>query len=216
MSNCSFGRLLRRRRKEARPGEITAAALEVFSERGFAATRLDEIAARAGVSKGTLYLYFDSKEALFRAAVETAMMPAVEAAEALASSGDRPAVDLLRDFVFGWWQMVGCTALGGVPKLLVAEAENFPEVAAWFHETIISRAHGAMVRIIELGVARGEFRPLPPMTTARIVFAPMFSYILWRRAFGGHMRDLPGPEEFLDLAADLLVHGLAASPETRS
>lgn len=213
MIDCPIGKLLRRRRKEARPGEIAAAALEVFAEKGFAATRLDEIAVRAGVSKGTVYLYFESKEALFKAAVEAAMLPAVEAAEALAADGGRPAAELLREFVFGWWQMVGSTALGGVPKLLVAEAGNFPDLARWFHETMVRRAQRAMARIIELGIARGEFRPQPPMVAARIVFAPMFSYVLWRRAFAGFMADLPEPEQFFDHAVDILVHGLAASSE---
>jgi len=138
----------RRRRKEARPGEIAAAALELFVEKGFAATRLDDVATRAGVSKGTVYLYFDSKEALFKAAIDAAMMPVVEAAEALANEADRSAAELLRCFVAGWWQMVGATAVGGLPKLLVAESGNFPELARWFHDSIIRRAQKAMARIM--------------------------------------------------------------------
>lgn len=198
-----------RRRKDARPGEIAAAALELFTEKGFAATRLEDIAASAGVGKGTVYLYFADKEALFKAAVETAMAPALEAAEALAADGDRPAAELLREFILGWWQMVGSTALGGVPKLLVAESENFPEMARWFHDKIISRAHGAMTRIVEIGIDRGEFRPMEAKTAARIVFAPLFSYLLWRRSFGECMADLPPPEVFLALATDVLANGLA-------
>ena len=209
MENCPIARFVRRRRKEARPAELTTAALEVFAEKGFAATRLEDIAARAGASKGTVYLYFENKEALFKAAVETAMAPALEAAEALAAEGSKPAAELLREFILGWWQMVGSTALGGVPKLLVAEAQNFPEVARWFHDKIISRAHAAMSRIIELGIARGEFRAMDAKIAARVVFAPMFSYILWRRSFADCMRDLPEPEVFLAYAVDLLGNGLA-------
>jgi AcrR family transcriptional regulator len=200
---------VRHRRKEARPGELLAAALEVFAEKGFAATRLEDIACRAGVSKGTVYLYFESKEALFKAAVEESMNPALEAAEAIAADGGKPAADLLREFVFGWWEMVGSTALGGVPKLLVAESHNFPDVAQWFHDSIISRANGAMIRIIELGIARGEFRAVDAKIAARIVFSPMFSFVLWRRAFGSCMADLPEPEDFLAQAVDLLANGLA-------
>jgi AcrR family transcriptional regulator len=206
---CPIQKFIRRRRKEARPGEIAAAALDVFAEKGFAATRLEDIAAHAGVSKGTVYLYFDSKEALFKAAVEAAMMPAVEAAEALAGDTSRPAADLLREFVFGWWQMVGSTALGAVPKLLVAESGNFPELSRWFHDSLISRAHRAMIRIIEQGIAAGDFRPVPAALAARIVFAPMFSFIIWRRSFAGFMCDLPEAEEFLNQAVDILTHGLA-------
>jgi AcrR family transcriptional regulator len=204
-----IAQFVRRRRKETRPAELTAAALEVFTEKGFAATRLEDIAARAGASKGTVYLYFESKEALFKAAVETAMLPALEAAEAIAADAGKPATELLREFVFGWWRMVGATTLGGVPKLLVAESHNFPEAARWFHDKIISRAHGAMIRIIELGIARGEFRTMDVRIAARIVFAPMFSYILWQRSFGSCMPDLPEPEVFLAHAVDVLANGLA-------
>jgi AcrR family transcriptional regulator len=199
-----------RRRKEARPGEIAAAALELFVEKGFAATRLDDVAARAGVSKGTVYLYFDSKEALFKSAIEAAMTPAVEAAEALANEAGRPSADLLRCFVFGWWQMVGSTALGGLPKLLVAEAGNFPEIALWFHESMIRRAQKALARIIESGIARGEFRPVEANVAARVFFAPMFSYVVWQRSFDTTVCDLPSPESFFETALDLLVDGLSS------
>ncbi|WIM04663.1 MAG: TetR/AcrR family transcriptional regulator [Candidatus Nitricoxidivorans perseverans] len=198
-----------RRRKEARPTELSAAALALFVEKGFSATRLEDIAARAGVSKGTIYLYFDGKEALFKAAVEAAMTPAIEAVEALAADTEKSAAKLLREFVFSWWRMVGSTDLGGLPKLLVAESNNFPEIARWFHDQMIRRAQGAMARLIELGISRGEFRPMPPMVAARIVFSPMFSFIVWRWAFGGFMTDLPEPEVFLGQAVDVLVNGFA-------
>ncbi len=199
----------RRRRKEARPGEIVAAALDVFVEKGFAATRLDDVAARAGVSKGTVYLYFENKEALFKAAVEAAMTPVVEAAEALANDSDRPASDLLRCFVQGWWQMVGSTTLGGLPKLLVAESGTFPEIAQWFHDSMIQRAQKALARIIELGIARAEFRPVDPEISARVFFAPMFAYLIWQRAFGEKTCNLPAPDRFFAEALDLLINGLA-------
>jgi AcrR family transcriptional regulator len=206
----------RQRRKEARPAELLAAALEVFAEKGFAATRLEEIAARAGVSKGTVYLYFESKEALFKAAIEAAMTPAVEAVEAIANDPDRPAAELLRCFIFGWWERIGTTSLGAVPKLLVAESANFPEVARWFHETIISRAQRAVARLIEIGIERGEFRPVEPMLAARIFFAPMFSIIVWRRAFGHFMPDLPDPKRFLDEAVTMLTYGLVPAKKDES
>jgi AcrR family transcriptional regulator len=210
-ASCPLQNFIRRRRKEARPAEIAAAALEVFAEKGFAATRLEEIAKRAGVSKGTVYLYFDNKEALFKAAVEATMRPALEAAEALAGDTERPAPVLLREFIVGWWQMVGSTPLGAVPKLLVAEAGNFPDIARWFHDTNISRAHRAMTRIIEQGIAAGDFRPVPAELAARIVFSPLFAFLVWRKSFAGFMADLPGPEEFLAGAVDILTHGLAVS-----
>ncbi len=184
------------------------AALEVFIDKGFAATRLEEIAARAGVSKGTVYLYFESKDALFKAAIEAAMMPVVEAVESIADRASLSAAELMRQFVFDWWRLVGSTTLGGLPKLLVAESGNFPEVARWFHEAMISRVQRAMAHLIELGIEREEFRPIDPMLAARIVFAPMFSLAVWRRAFPDCMSDLPEPQRYLDTALELLNHGL--------
>jgi hypothetical protein len=146
---------------------------------------------------------------LFKAAVEATMMPALEAAEALAAEAGKSAAELLRAFVLGWWEQVGATPLGGVPKLLVAEAQNFPELARWFHDHMISRAHGAMVRIVELGIARGEFRAMDARVAARIIFSPMFSYLVWRRAFAGCMADLPEPQVYLEQAVDILVNGFA-------
>lgn len=199
----------RQRRKEDRPGELLAAALELFVEKGFAATRLEEVASRAGVSKGTVYLYFESKEALFKAAVESAMLPALEAAEALPAQPDLTAADLLRCFVLGWWQMIGATAVGGLPKLLVAEAGNFPELAAWFHDTIIRRAQRAVGQIIRLGAERGEFRQLDVEAATHVVFAPLFAYLLWRHAFSDCMKSLPDPETYIDTLLTLLTEGMA-------
>jgi len=198
----------RRRRKDARPGELLQAALDVFTEHGFAAARLDEIAHRAGVSKGTVYLYFESKEALFKAATEAAITPALEAAEALAANTTASAADMLRRFVFNWWQAIGATSLGGLPKLLIAESGNFPELARWFHDNMIRRAQRALAGIISLGIDRGEFRQQDPMVAARVVFGPMFAYILWQRAFGACISDLPDPDTYLSAAVDMLIHGL--------
>jgi AcrR family transcriptional regulator len=203
----------RQRRPDDRPGELLSAALDVFAERGFAATRLDDVARRAGVSKGTVYLYFESKEALFKSAVETAMRPALEAAEALAAEAGKPAAELLRCFVFGWWHMVGATPLGGLPKLLIAESGNFPELARWFHDNMITRAQRALARIIEIGVARREFRPVPPLLAARVVFGPMFAFVVWRRAFAGFMDDIPDSETFFNQAVEMLTHGLEQPEE---
>lgn len=199
----------RQRRKEARPAELAAAALELFVEKGFAATRLDDVAARAGVSKGTVYLYFESKEALFKAAIEAAMTPSIEAAEALVECDQLSATERLRQFVYGWWRMVGDTPVGGLPKLLIAESANFPEIVKWHYENIIRRAMRALGAIIEAGISSGEFRPVPVELATRIVFSPMFSIIVWKRAFGENtMCDLPEPMRFLDAALDVMINGL--------
>lgn len=203
----------RQRRKEARPGELLSAALEVFAERGFAATKLDDVARRAGVSKGTVYLYFESKEALFKAAVESAVLPALEAGEALAADHSLSPADALRTFIFWWWEKVGASDLGALPKLLVAEVGNFPELGKWFHENLILRGNRAAASIIDRGIASGEFRPVVARDAARIMHAQIFSYVLWRRAFGSAIPDLPEPEAYFATVVDILINGLKGDPK---
>jgi AcrR family transcriptional regulator len=129
----------RQRRKEARPAELTAAALELFVEKGFAGTRLDDVAARAGVSKGTLYLYFDSKEALFKAVIQEGIVPILEEGSDLVEAFKGSASELLRLMVGEWWPRIGDTHLAGVPKLMISEARNFPELAIYYHDAVIVR-----------------------------------------------------------------------------
>src|SRR3989449_8497539 len=115
------------RRKAARPAEIVAAALQVFVERGFAATKLDDVARKAGVTKGTVYLYFESKEALFKAIIRETIVPALATGERLVAEHHGGAADLLRRLIRGWWQSIGETHASGIPKLMMAEAGNRSE-----------------------------------------------------------------------------------------
>ena len=135
----------RRRRKEALPAELTAAALDLFVEKGFAATRLDDVAVRAGVSKGTLYLYFDSKEALFKAVVEEGIVPFLASAEQQMAEYDGEMIDLLRSLFSDWWQKIGATRLAGVTKLVISESRNFPEVARYYHDNVLVRGSALFV-----------------------------------------------------------------------
>ena len=155
------------RRKDARPSELTAAALELFVEKGFAATRLEDVAARAGVSKGTLYLYFDSKEELFKAVIQSAVLPVLAQGEQIFENFTGTASDLLRELVKGWWRLFGGTALSGIPKLMISEAGNFPEIAQYYHDNVIVRGKRLFTRALELGVASGEFRPIDATTPSR-------------------------------------------------
>ena len=202
----------RRRRKEARPGELTAAALELFVEKGFAATRLEDVAARAGVSKGTLYLYFDSKESLFRAVIEEGMVASLSAAEQLLSEYQGPADELLRQLLFGWWEQIGGTRLAGIPKLMVAEANNFPAIAQYYHDAVIRRGRGLVRSIIERGIAQGEFRRIDVDVTVDVIIAPLLMLVIWRHSFChcGHTID---PQSYLSTHLELLLQGLTLPPE---
>lgn len=198
---------LRRRRKDARPSELTAAALELFVEKGFAATRLDDVAKRAGVSKGTLYLYFDSKEALFNAAVEEGIVPHMVAAEERIADFDGSAAELLRELLFGWWEQIGGTRLAGIPKLVISESRNFPDIAQYYHDKVIVRGRALLRAALLRGVASGEFRPLDVETVIDVIIAPLLMLVIWKYSlcFCGTESD---PQRYLATHFDLLVRGL--------
>ena len=200
---------LRKRRKEARPSELTAAALELFVEKGFSATRLEDVAAHAGVSKGTLYLYFDSKEALFKAVIEEGIVPLFLAAEQQMANFDGNSTELLQHLLRSWWRQIGSTPLAGVVKLIISGSRNFPEAAEYYHETVIQRGRTMVRSVLERGMAEGEFRPLDVETTIDVVFSPLLMLVLSRFSlcFCGGGND---PEVFLDTQFDLLMRGLCA------
>ncbi len=171
-----------RRRKEARPAELTAAALELFVEKGYAATRLEDVAARAGVSKGTLYLYFENKAALFKAVVREGLLPALEQVEAVVAGFEGDSETLLREVVGTLWRLVGSQRIGGIPKLVFAEARNFPEIARFYYEEVIRRGTTLVRLVIERGIARGEFRPLDVGAAIHVVVAPLLMRMIWRHS----------------------------------
>ncbi|WP_448189603.1 TetR/AcrR family transcriptional regulator [Azospirillum sp. sgz301742] len=172
-----------RRRKEARPQEIVDAALDIFAERGYAATRLEEIAARAGVSKGTLYLYFPNKEELFKAVIRSAIVPNLEMAERLLGGFPGPSMEILRQMLEGIAGRVMASKVGGIPKLMIAEAGNFPDLARFYYDEVIGRGFRVLGAVLERGIARGEFRPVNVDHTVRLIIAPMLMVALWRSSF---------------------------------
>lgn len=196
------------RRKEARPAELLAAALDLFVERGYAATRLDDVAALAGVSKGTLYLYFANKEELFKAVVRENLVPVLEEAEETLGAYTGPSVQLLREFLFGWWKRVGTSQLSGLVKLIMAESGNFPEVARFYHEEVISRASAFIVGMLERGIAHGEFRPVDPLQAQQVIVAPMLMLMMWKHSYNACQLTPIAPEPYLECLFDLLANGL--------
>jgi AcrR family transcriptional regulator len=172
-----------RRRKDARPQEILAAALDLFIEKGYAATRADEVASRAGVSKGTVYLYFDNKEELFKAVVRQSFGPALQEAIELVDHYQGSSFDLLDELMHGWWQHVGATKAGGIMKLMMAEAANFPEIATFYHEEVIARSQYMIVKVLERGMTAGEFRKVDPQHMVHVMVAPMVMLIMWQNSF---------------------------------
>jgi AcrR family transcriptional regulator len=208
-----------RRRKEARPAEILAAALASFAERGFAASRLDDVAHRAGVTKGTLYLYFPNKAELFKAVVNQAVVPNLERGEALLDHVDQSAAGLLERLMRGWAELAHSPA-GAIPKIVVSEAGNFPDLARFYREAVVDRGMALLRRVLRLGVERGEFRASFDIDDAtRCIVAPLLLAMLWRHSFG---RCEPGgggagsgsfdPDALCTTHLRLLLDGLAVAP----
>ncbi|WP_448205758.1 TetR family transcriptional regulator [Azospirillum sp. sgz302134] len=201
-----------RRRKDARPQEIVDAALDVFGERGFAAARLDDVAARAGVSKGTLYLYFPNKEELFKAVVRAAILPNLELAERRLAEARGASFPILEALLTIMAERILRTKAGAIPKLIIAEAGNFPDLARFYYDEVIRRAFALVSAVLARGVESGEFRPVDIDATVRLVVAPMLMSALWRSTFEaleGRPLDLPG---LLRAHLDHLRRALAPEP----
>ncbi len=189
-----------------------AAALELFVERGFAATRLDDVAARAGVSKGTLYLYFDSKEALFEAVIREGMVPALKEAAVRVASYQGSAAALLEELLMAWWALIGAGPLGGIPKLMISEARNFPAVAEYYYANVIVPGRQLLALTLERGMAAGEFRPVNVETAIDVVIAPLLMLAIWRYSMGPCCPSDTNydTERYLRTHLDLSLDGLRA------
>jgi TetR/AcrR family transcriptional regulator len=172
------------RRKESRPGELLEAALASFVEYGFAATRLEDVAAKAGVSKGTLYLYFKNKEELFKAVLKESVLPLIEKfadeAKTLTLSND----DLVRFFFKQWWVRFGSTKLSGICKLMTAESGNFPELAVFFQQEVIEKNNQLLLNIVRKGVAEGDYQPKNYELAVHLWMAPMVLHTIWSNSIG--------------------------------
>jgi AcrR family transcriptional regulator len=210
MMNCPLKKRWERR-KDARPQELLAAALDLFVERGYAATRLDDVAARAGVSKGTLYLYFTNKEELFKAVVRENVVPALGEAESIIEAYEGNTSDLFREIVLGWWERIGNTKLSGITKLMMAESSNFPEVTQFYHDEVITRGDAMIAQLLERGVRRGEFRAIDIQQATRVICAPMIMLMMWKHSFSTCRAETISPEEYLNSFVDLFLHGVLNS-----
>ena len=202
----------RERRKEARPGELLEAALDLFVEKGFAATRVDEVAARAGVSKGTLFLYFPSKEELFKAVVRQNIAGRFAEWAQEVETFEGSATDLLRDCYLEWWERVGSTKSSGITKLIFSEGQNFPEIMAFYRQEVILPGQELVRRVIERGIERGEFRPVPLDYIVHVVLSPMIFLMLWKHSMAACIPDGVNlqPERFIEAQIDNVLYGLRA------
>src|SRR5262249_10280287 len=203
-----------RRRKTARPSEILSAALASFADRGFAATRLDDVAARAGVTKGTLYLYFRNKEELFKAVVRQELVPAIERAEAMVADSVVPSIVLLEQLA-GLFARIVSSRLSAIPKLVLTEAGNFPEIARFYLEEVVHRGMHLLRAVLERGIEAGELRPIDTQSAVMCVIAPLLLAALWRHSLERHADRRLDIDALCRTHLDLLRRGLAVEPDIK-
>jgi len=196
------------RRKDARPVELLAAALQLFVEKGYAGTRLEDVAAQAGVSKGTLYLYFENKEELFKAVVRENVVALISRSADEVSHYTGSSTELVAYLITAWWKEYGDTPAGGLSKLIMAESGNFPELARFFHDEVIRPWHDVLAAALHRGIERREFRAVDPALTVRIIAAPLVMLSLWTRSFGPCSNEPVDAEAYVAAHVDMVLAGL--------
>jgi AcrR family transcriptional regulator len=202
------------RRKEERAPEILDAALACFSEKGFAATRMEDIARRAGISKGTIYLYFESKEAVFKALAQRVVGSRMGEIAVLLQDFQGSTPDLLRLVLTKVGSIVSAGDVAVLPRMVLAEAGNFPELAQHWRREVVDRSLALWETIIRRGQARGEFRDIEPAHAARLCIAPMIIVALWRSIFGRFDETPYDTQGLIDAHIDVLLRGLAAEQQS--
>lgn len=176
------------RRKEDRPQEITEAAFEAFAKDGYAATRVEDVARRAGISKGLLYLYFRTKEELFKAVIRSVVIRRIDALIAVVDSTELSAEEFLRGPMLEFMQGIPDSRVAVVIRLLLAEGKRHPDLVDFYWENVVSKGLAAISRFVERGVERGEFRPEARDVMPQLFFAPIMLSMIWRLLFA--KRDL--------------------------
>ena len=199
----------RERRKQARPGELLQAALSLFVEKGFAATRVEEVAALAGVSKGTLFLYFETKEDLLKAVIRENIANLFPAWNEEFNSFQGSSSEMLRYAMRSWWERIGNTPASGIPKLVMGEAQNFPEIATFYHAEVIEPGVALIRRILQRGIDCGEFRKIDLDQAVHTVYAPMIFLMMWKNSMGLCSSGIQiDPVRFIEMQVDVLLHGV--------
>jgi len=197
-----------RRRKEDRPQEITAAALEAFAEKGYSATRVTDVAERAGVSKGLLYLYFKTKEELFKAVIKSFVSPRIDALKAEIEHTDLTAEEYLRGPFLTFAKQVPKSPARVLVRLMIAEGAKHPDLTGWYHQNVVSQGLAALRSLIERGVRDGEFRESALQEFPHMMVTPVVFTIVWSLVFGDQAN--LDSDRFIEAQVDLLLRGIKA------
>lgn len=198
---------IRAAQKEARPREIVQAALEIFARDGFAGTRLDDVADRVGISKGTIYLYFDTKEELFKACVRETVGAHIKGTRELAAHFEGDTSDLLYEIVQGLGAQLTQGGFQTILILMISEGKRFPELASFYFDEILSSGLEVLRAVIQRGIDRGEFRDNGLSDYPQLLASPVLMSVIWNRLFaakGGALEI----ETLLKTHVDTMLNGL--------
>jgi AcrR family transcriptional regulator len=176
----------RRERRDTRPQEIVAAAFEEFAAKGYAATRLEDVASRARVSKGLPYLYFKTKEALFKAVVKSVITAHFDVMREKMETTELSAESFLKGPFLSFIQEPVTSRRAFIARLLISEGHKHPELTKFYYDQVVSRGIATLQRLIDRGIAAGEFKPTPLRDYPQLLVAPAFTAILWRQLFERH------------------------------
>jgi len=192
-----------KRRKEDRPAEITAAALDAFAENGYAATRVDDVAKRAGVSKGLLYLYFKTKEELFKAVVRSFVMPRIEALEAGIETSELSATEFLRGPFLEFARSVPQSPARVLVRLLISEGPKHLDLTRFYWENVVSHGLAALRSLVAKGVREGAFRSSALDDFPQLIVSPVMFAVIWSLVFEPHQQ--LDTDRFMDAHVELLL-----------
>jgi TetR/AcrR family transcriptional regulator len=199
----------RQRRKQARPMELLDAALDLFVERGFAATRSEDVAARAGVSKGTLYLYYPSKEELLKAVISHNVVNQIAEGSEIIRQFKGNSAELLAMVLLLWWERIGETRASGIIKLMTSEVRNFPEVAQFYVDEVVTPSNQMLAQVIQRGVDRGEFRAVNVPEVVHALVGPLIFLVLNKHSLGAcSISFLLQPRAVITALIDMVLNGL--------
>ena len=200
----------RQRRKEARPQELLQAALEVFVEKGFAATRTEEVATRAGVAKGTLFLYYPSKEDLLKAVVRANLTALIAEGANIAGTFSGSTQELLVLLMHTWWERIGDTPASGIFKIIITEMGNFPDFARFYVEEVIEPCRALFTRVLQRGIDSGELRPVDLFEAVHVLIFPILMLCLHKHSIGAcsFATTSLDPRSFIRTHVDVVVRGL--------
>lgn len=196
------------RRKDERPAEILTAALSLFVNQGFVSTKIDDIAKKAGVSKGTVYLYYSSKEVLFKCMVYDLMVPKISEVEAYISTYKGSQIELLKVVIRQWWQTVSSSGLSGIPKLIISEADKFPDLTRFYVKEVIQRVQSILVNILNKGIENNEFNKIETVLSARVIMSSLVYFSMWDNSLKKYDQAGLEVEDLIEQQIQILVNGI--------